>query len=158
MDKANSKPLISTSLSAESLSMLQQTPITPGNANQSPILPSEPQLEDMENLYPDIYKDLYPVVLAAVNSLIAAGYTITPDAIDDIVDNIIRNSGLWYEDEDDGEDMEPETMPVQLGFGRMPYRRRRRRYHNRGTLRDLVRILLLRELFTRGNNQPYLWR
>ena len=35
---------------------------------------------------------------------------------------------------------------VQFGFGGMPFRRRRRGPHNRNTLRDIIRILLLREL------------
>jgi len=128
-------------------------PIDQGSAMQPALSPA--QMDELDNLYPEIYRELYPLVADAVDKMIAGGYNPTPDAIGTIVDNIIKNSGLWYEDED-GErlDMSPEVVPVQFGFGRMPFRRRRRRHHNRDTLRDIIRILLLRELFSRRHGFP----
>ena len=100
----------------------------------------------LENMYPDIYKEIYPIVAQAVDEMIRRGFTPTPDIISSITDQIIKQSGMWDEDDD----MDPnETVPVQFGFGRPPMRRGRRRHHNRNTLRDVVRILLLRELTRR---------
>ena len=163
MDQSNNIPFISTPFTQpnDNTPKMPQTPITPPQTQmQSPNLPTTPsQMENMESLYPEIYQELYPAVLSAVNSLLQAGYTLTPELISSVVDNIIRNSGLWYEDEDNEySDMESETIPTQVGFGRSPYRRNRRKHHNRNSLRDIIRILLLRELFSRGNNYPYLWR
>lgn len=104
----------------------------------------------MDDMYPEIYHELNPLVVEAADQIIAAGIELTPDITSWVVDNIIRNSGMWYEDEDeDGSrfDQNLEAIPVQARFGGMPFRRRRRRHHNRNTLRDIIRILLLNELF-----------
>lgn len=149
MNNTNSTSFVSTPLSSESESMqTMPTLVSPGPATY-PALASA-QMDELDNLYPEIYREVYPLVVDAVNKMIAGGYNPTPDDISAIVDNIIKNSGLWYEDEDTERfDMDPEVVPVQFGFGRMPFRRRRRRHHNRDTLRDIIRILLLRELFGR---------
>lgn len=119
--------------------------------NQMPMPYADVTWQDHE-MYPEIYHDVYPLIADAVNRLVAAGITPTPETISMVVDNIIRNSGMWYEDEDDDYmDQNLEAVPAQYGFGNSPYRRRRRRYHNRNTLRDIVRILLLNELGNRGH-------
>lgn len=90
---------------------------------------------ELESMFPDVYKELYPFVLEAVNDLTRRDYSVTPEMITAMVDNIIKASGLWDEDSD----------PVQSA--NMPqFRRPRRRHHNRNSLRDVLRILLLREL------------
>ena len=137
---------------AQPFAMQPQSPMPPMPPDSS-AMPADP-----DGLYPEIYREIYPVITDAVNRMIAAGYTPSPDAIAGIVDNIIRNSGLWNEDEDNDDfDSDIEAIPVRFGFGRMPYRRRRRRYHNRSTLRDIVRILFLREMFAKGQGfrHPY---
>ena len=139
----NTTPFISTTFSPESESMLTMSaPIDQGSAMQPALSPA--QMDELDNLYPEIYRELYPLVADAVDKMIAGGYNPTPDAIGTIVDNIIKNSGMWDEDEDIDQNI--QAMPVQFGFGRQPFRRRRRRHHNRNTLRDIIRILLLREL------------
>lgn len=111
-----------------------------------------------ENMYPQIYHDVYPLVTDAVNRLMASGVMPTPEMINSIVDGIIRNSGMWYEDEDDSGDplgRYQEAVPAVV-FGRDPYYRRRRGHHNRNTLRDVIRILLLGDLFGRNHgHRPY---
>ena len=112
------------------------------------------QADMFENEYPEIYHDVYPLILEAANKLMAGGYTVTHDMIDSLVDTIIKNSGMWYEDDEDNS-MMSDAIPVQLGFGRTPLQRHRRRHHNRNTLRDIVRILFLRELFDRKDRRFY---
>lgn len=154
MNNMNATPFVSTPLSPESESA-QTMPalISPGAEMQPTLFPA--QMDNLDNLYPEIYREVYPLVADAVDKMIARGYNPTPDDISALVDNIIKNSGLWYEDEDsDRFDLNPEVVPVQFGFGRSPFRRRRRRHHNRDTLRDIIRILLLRELFGRQHGFP----
>lgn len=155
MSSMNTTPFVSTSFSPENESMrTMPAPISPRPmAMQSASPPA--QTNELDNLYPEIYREIYPLVADAVDKMIAGGYNPTPDAVSAIVDNIIKNSGLWYEDEDDSRfDADAEVVPAQFGFGRMPFRRRRRRHHNRDTLRDIIRILLLRELFGRRRGFP----
>lgn len=134
----NNKPFVSTPL-------MPQLDLTEVNPNPLDVQPMSMMSEDqMENEYPEIYYDVYPMVADAANRLIASGYRPTTEMINALVDTIIKNSGLWYEDDDD--DMMPEAIPVQSGFGRNPFHSRRRRHHNRNTIRDIIRILLLREL------------
>lgn len=131
----------------------QQEAAAPAAANPSVMQPEPYHSQANQNMYPEVYHDVYPLVAEAVNQLTAAGVTPTPEMLNSIVDNIIRNSGMWYEDEEENPyDQNMDAIPVQMGFGRMPYQRRRRRYHNRNTLRDIIRILLLNELFRRGGS------
>jgi len=109
------------------------------------------QSDELESMYPEIYWDVYPLVAEVADKMIAANYKPNPNTMNMIVDNIIKNGGLWYEDDD--EDQFGEAIPVQFGFGGLPFARRRRRYHNRNTLRDIIRILLLRELL--GRRRPF---
>lgn len=155
MSNMNTTPFVSTPFSPENDNMqTMPAPGLPGPMAVQPA-PAPMHMDEPENLYPEIYREVYPLVADAADKLIAEGYYPTPGAIGTIVDNIIKNSGLWYEDEDHNRfDMEPEVVPVQFGFGRMPFRRRRRRHHNRDTLRDIIRILLLRELFGRQHGFP----
>lgn len=157
MNNKSSAPFVSEPLSAEAdSSQIIQAAHVPSVANPMQPVPISAQVDEMESLYPEIYREVYPLVSDVADKMIAGGYNPTPDAISAIVDNIIKNSGLWYEDEDDERfGMEPEVVPVQFGFGRMPLRRRRRRHHNRDTLRDVIRILLLRELLGRRNGFPH---
>jgi len=112
------------------------------------------QSDELESMYPEIYWDVYPLVAEVADKMAAANYKPNPNTMNMIVDNIIKNGGLWYEDDDEDQFGGSEVIPVQLGFGGAPFRRRRRGYHNRNTLRDLIRILLLRELAGRRRG-PY---
>lgn len=98
----------------------------------------------LNNLYPEIYNDIYPLVVQTANEIISNRYILSDDTMNTLVDNIIKMSGMWDEDEETAYSFD-EAAPVQFGFGRQPFRGGRRR-HNRFTLRDLIRILLLREI------------
>jgi len=99
--------------------------------------------DQLRGMYPEIYQIIYPIVVQAVDEMIRRGSRPTQESISAMVDNIIKNSGMWDEDEDM---MEMEAIPVQMGFGRRRGRRGRRGHHNRNTLRDITGILLLSEL------------
>lgn len=143
----NNKPFVSVPFSKET--GLMQNPAA-GNVQTT----LAPAMDDrMANEYPEIYHEIYPMITDAVERLMAAGYEPTPEMINSMVDAIIKNSGMWYEDDD--EESMVEAIPVQFGSNRNPYRRRRRGHHNRNSLRDIVRILLLRELFDRRGHRPH---
>lgn len=144
MDNHNT-PFVSTPFSPE----LELMPVNsmPPNVQSGPML----SVDQMENEYPEIYFGIYPQITDTVDKLMASGYNPTSEMINSLVDAIIKNSGMWYEDDDN--DNMPEAIPVQMGFGGNPFRRRRK-HHNRNTLRDITRILLLRELFDRKNHRP----
>lgn len=142
MDDYNSRPFASTPLRTEQ-GLTQVNPM-PLDEQFGTMMPAD----QLESEYPDIYFEVIPLVTAAADRLIASGYNPTSDMIDALVDTIIKNSGMWYEDDDDNDPM-MDAIPAQVGFGRNPFRRRRRRHHNRNSLRDVIRILLLRELFDR---------
>ena len=147
MDNSNNTSFVSTTLSPES--GLPQTNPMVLEIQADPA----PAADPMDSEYPEIYYELYPLVVDAVDKLTAAGAAPSPDMIDSLVDAIIQNSGMWYEDDDDNNMI--EAVPAQFSFGGSPYRRRRRRHHNRNTLRDIVRILLLRELFDKRGRRSY---
>ena len=79
------------------------------------------------------------IVNRVADDIRRGGFIVTNDLLDSSVDNIIKMSGMWDEDGD------LDRMQTQQ-FGRRPYRRGKRGFHNRNTLRDLTRILLIREL------------
>ena len=152
MNNQQSKPF-ATAPTTPGMAMRQSANVMPPTFHQSPVQQqpgqtSPPMQEQLSNLYPEIYYDLNPLVVQAAEDIMASGITLTAEMLDTVVDNIIKNSGMWYEDDDDDGDI--EIMPVQFRYGRPPYRRRRRRYHNRNTLRDIIRILLLQQLFGGG--------
>lgn len=140
------KPFVSTPLTPDS-ELMPMNPVA-----MEPYMDSMMHTDMLENEYPEIYYEIYPLISEAAGKIVSSGYAPTNEMIGSMVDSIIKSSGMWYEDDDD--DME-EAIPVQFGFGSSPYRRSRRRHHSRNTLRDIVRILLLRELFDRGHRQSY---
>ena len=98
---------------------------------------NQPNLED---LYPEIYINLHPHVLESINEMRQKGWGPTRDRINFMVDDVVMRSGMWDEDEMDDPPLDPPHS------GHHSHRRRRRGYHNRNTLRDLSRILILKEL------------
>jgi hypothetical protein len=146
----NANSFVSTQFHSDNENM-QMMPfsVTVEKSNKQNALVPE-QADELESLYPEIYWDVYPLIADVADKMVAGNYNPTPNAMNTIVDNIIKNGGLWYEDDDDDHyGMNAEAVPVQFGFGGLPFIRRRRRHHTRNSLRDIVRILLLRELFGR---------
>ena len=96
--------------------------------------------ETLADMFPEVYNRLHPLVASAADEMRRDRRPLTSNMLDDAVDDVVRRSGMW--DEDDP----AEAYPVQAGFGRRPIGRIGRGHHNRNTLRDIARILFLREL------------
>lgn len=123
-------------------------------------------IPELEELYPEIYQELYPFIIDGINELRRRGEGITPESINRMVDDIIIRSGLWDEDEAalsnnfDDQFNEAEFVMARPGANRpnnrppnrpnnRPNHRPgcpRRGCHNRNSLRDLIKILTIREL------------
>ena len=109
--------------------------------------------QNMENMYPEIYKHIYPIITATADDIRRNGHRITHEMLGNSVDHIIKLSGMWDEDGAIDEPLYDDALPVSgrghggRNFHRGVRVRGRRGPHNRNTLRDLVNILLLRELF-----------
>jgi len=113
------------------------------NANQDQIAN-----ENLENMYPEVYMQIHPFVVNAADDMRRSGRPITREMLDSAVDNIIRMSGMWDEDGELDEAVYDDQAVGRPGRpGRRPFRRRRPMHHNRNTLRDIARILLLRQFF-----------
>jgi hypothetical protein len=95
---------------------------------------------EIEAFYPEVYKELYPFVVQAVDEFMKSGSALTPETLNSIIDNIILNSGLWDEDAD------AEAGTLSRPMRPRPCNRCRRRHHNRNSLRDILRILFLRDI------------
>lgn len=95
----------------------------------------------LEDLFPEIYIMVYPHVREAVNEMTRRNLSPTPERINQVIDDIIRTCGMW--DEDDMPNLAAQQQPFH------PSNRNRRGHHNRNTLRDVIRIVLLRELLQR---------
>ena len=111
------------------------------------------QNQNFENLYPEIYKIVYPMVIKICNSNTRA---LTDDLIDEMTDTIYKN----IESEDFFEN-DTRTAEVKKGDVRNPnvkpavaeVKEDRQRRPN-PTLRDLIRILILRELLGNPGRHP----
>ena len=111
-----------------------------------------PSNDDLERLYPDTYRVIYPMVTSAC-SMINVNTPITEDMVDRMTDDIYDRA------ESDGRLMlesNVEVAKVESENSRQiseEVRQMRPRRRNR-TLRDLIRILLLRELLRRRRRFP----
>jgi hypothetical protein len=97
----------------------------------------------LENLYPEIYKLTYPMVVRACDNLKYMGMQnsmITVNMIDEMVINIYDSINTDEERSDDGNDQRNEDDL---------------RIMQRFDFRDLIRILLIRELLRRGHTHYY---
>jgi len=117
--------------------------------------------EQMYQMYPEVYRTLDPIVKSAADDIVVNGYIVTDELVASYVNSIIWESGMWDEDGGDA------AVPAQMSFNRPGYNNpdpdsgfrpshrrphrpsRRPPHHNRNTLRDLARILLLGELLNR---------
>ncbi len=111
-------------------------------------------LQSLEAMYPDIYYDVYPLVEDLVSEMMersGGNAVVTDEILQGMIQNVLADSGM------DSTAAQEEAIPVQRGFGRGHYGHRR---YDRNSLQDIIRILLLRELFDkncRGRNchRPY---
>ena len=107
---------------------------------------------DLERLYPDTYRVVYPMVVSTCN-MVNVNTPITEDMVDrmtdDIYDRAEADGRLRLEDNMEVANVEDESSRQTSEESR----RRRPRRRNR-TFRDLIRILLLRELLRRRRRFP----
>ena len=106
--------------------------------------------EQLESMYPRCYFIIYPEVYRHCDMLCANyGTMCNPSRrqIEAIVDDIDNRVGADvdadYQDDDIDKDKDDDNRQFGMGFGVGPFGGRRR------FRRDLIRILLLRELFRR---------
>mgnify|MGYP004515943237 FL=1 len=108
--------------------------------------------DEIENLYPDIYRIIYPMVCKSCSQ--NSGRDITRDLVDTMTDDI------YYNIEPDERQPSANTARPVLKNGdvrnpnaREPETRGETRQGN-PVLKDLIRILVLRELLRRRPNRP----
>lgn len=132
--------------------------------NQTPLMQNQPPLQNMsdqnmQDMYPDLYKMIAPYVQKYAEQL--QGKNITDDMIDSIVEEIMMDNGMSDEDEYDMQIEAENSIATQfpIGYGNpypsprpYPYQTHRRRRHRRypryyvSPLDDLFRLILLQQL------------
>ena len=109
--------------------------------------------EDLERMYPDTYRVIHPMVVSACNNI---RMPVTEDMIEQMTNDIYDRAemddrisvdiNITVENRKDGDSRQDSSESRQQMMGRP---RRRNRF-----LRDLIRILLLRELIGRRRRFP----
>lgn len=106
--------------------------------------------DDLERMYPDTYRIVYPMVVSACNTITMP---ITEETInrmtDDIYDRAANDSRINIDINIEVESREDDNNRQISSESRQRRPRRRNRF-----LRDLIRILLLRELLRRRPRFP----
>lgn len=126
--------------------MPMQTQFQSMNLNQS--------CDDLERMYPDTYRVIHPMVVSACNNV---RMPVTEDMLDQMTNDIYDRAEMDDRINVDinitveTRDEENSRQGLDESRQRMPQRRPRRR--NR-FLRDLIRILLIRELIGRRRRFP----
>ena len=107
--------------------------------------------DDIEQMYPEVYRVVYPMVCSACDRIQFATTPLTEEMVsrmtDDIYDRVESDGRINIEVNVTTEVRESEDRQTPTET------RQRRRPRNR-FLRDLIRILLLRELFNRRRRFP----
>ena len=114
------------------------------------MFPMEAYSDDLERMYPDTYRIVYPMVVSACNMVTMP---VTEEMVDRMTDDIYDRAAndsrisididIGIESREDNNDRQISDVSKQ----RRP--RRRNRF-----FRDLIRILLLRELLGRRQRFP----
>lgn len=105
---------------------------------------------DLERMYPDSYRVVYPMVVSTCRNV---SIPVTEDMIDrmtdDIYDRAVADGRINVDISVELETREDSKEEDRQMINRPPRRRRRNRF-----FRDLIRILLLRELIGRRPGFP----
>lgn len=121
--------------------------------NQMPYQNMYQTNDDLERLYPDTYRVIYPMITSASNML-SFNTAITEDVIDKITDDIYdraeADGRLMLENNMKIANVENENSKNNSEDVRQIIPRSRNK-----TLRDLIKILLLRELSIRRRRFPF---
>lgn len=101
--------------------------------------------DDLERMYPEVYRVVYPMVCFACDNIRTP---VTEEMLDMMTDDIYDRV------EADGRINVDISVEVRNNEEIQENRQRRPRRRNR-FLRDLIRILLLRELLRRRHRRPF---
>lgn len=119
-------------------------------------------IDQLERMYPKTYERVYPFVYDLISRYAPqAGVRVDDEAIGDMVDEVMMRSGMWDDDsftgnEDDAVPVDADCIPGEWDdeFGPCPVNPYPGQSRNRG-LRDLIRVLLLRELLERRGHRRH---
>ncbi len=110
---------------------------------------------DFEDLYPDMYKKVYPLVCNECNT---NNMPITQETLEQMTDNVLRKIevDLKIQTNVKIETRKDDTKPSNARMQETNTKREDRAPQN-NVLRDLIKILILRELIDRGRfpNRPH---
>ncbi len=109
------------------------------------MFPMEAYSDDLERMYPEVYRVVYPMVCFACDNIRTP---VTEEMLDMMTDDIYDRV------EADGRINVDISVEVRNNEEVQENRQRRPRRRNR-FLRDLIRILLLRELLRRRHRRPF---
>ena len=109
------------------------------------MFPMEAYSDDLERMYPEVYRVVYPMVCFACDNIRTP---VTEEMLDMMTDDIYDRV------EADGRINVDISVEVRNNEAVQENRQRRPRRRNR-FLRDLIRILLLRELLRRRHRRPF---
>lgn len=114
------------------------------NTGMSPFMNMDTNLDDLERMYPETYRVVYPMICSACDNVRTP---VTEEMVDMMTDDIYDRA------EADGRINIELTVEVRNDEDSQENRQRIPRRRNR-FFRDLIRILLLRELLGRRGRFP----
>ena len=113
--------------------------------------PNMQQTQDLTEFYPEIYKIIYPMVCKACN--VNSNREVTKDLLEQITDEIYRNVEPEEQQTTSRADVQLKNGDVINPNAKEPEQQTRETRQNNFLLRDLIRILLLKE-WGRPNRPP----
>lgn len=116
-----------------------------------PATPNMQPTQDLTEFYPEIYKIIYPMVCKACN--VNSNREVTKDLLEQITDEIYRNVEPEEQQTTSRADVQLKNGDVINPNAKEPEQQTRETRQNNFLLRDLIRILLLKE-WGRPNRPP----
>lgn len=113
--------------------------------------PNMQPTQDLTEFYPEIYKIIYPMVCKACN--VNSDREVTKDLLEQITDEIYRNVEPEEQQTTSRADVQLKNGDVINPNAKEPEQQTRETRQNNFLLRDLIRILLLKE-WGRPNRPP----
>lgn len=113
--------------------------------------PNMQPTQDLTEFYPEIYKIIYPMVCKACN--VNSNREVTKDLLEQITDEIYRNVEPEEQQTTSRADVQLKNGDVINPNAKEPEQQTRETRQNNFLLRDLIRILLLKE-WGRPNRPP----
>ena len=116
-----------------------------------PATPNMQPTQDLTEFYPEIYKIIYPMVCKACN--MNSNREVTKDLLEQMTDEIYRNVEPEEQQTTSRADVQLKNGDVINPNAKEPEQQTRETRQNNFLLRDLIRILLLKE-WGRPNRPP----